>query len=71
MAQRPAALGVKGGVKVRRAVIQQLTRMKAVKPQQPVSLIEPVLAQQRRLGVKSGQERVRDYRHVGGIEHTF
>ena len=65
MAQRPAALGVKGRIKVRRAVVEQLVCAKAVKPQQPVGLIEPVLAQQRRLGVERGQKRVLDYRHIG------
>ena len=65
MAQRPAALGVKGRIKVRRVVVEQLVCAKAVKPQQPVGLIEPVLAQQRRLGVERGQKRVLDYRHIG------
>ena len=71
MAQRPTALGVEIGIKVRRAVIEQLVCTKAVKPKQPVGLIKPVFAQQRRLGVERGQERVLYDRHIGRVENAL
>ena len=50
--QRPAALGIEQRVEVRLAFVEQLAGAKAVEPQQPVRLIESVLAQKRRLGIQ-------------------
>ena len=61
----PAAFRVEIGVEALVVLIQYLVGLELVEPQQPVGLIEPVLAQQRRLGVERGQKRVLDYRHIG------
>lgn len=50
--QRPAALGIEQRIKVRLAFVEQLAGAKAVEPQQPIRLIESVLAQKRRLGIQ-------------------
>ena len=50
--QRPAALGIEQRVEVRLAFVEQLAGAKAVEPQQPIRLIESVLAQKRRLGIQ-------------------
>ena len=71
MLKGPAALGVHLGVEVRVACVQQLLRPEAVKPQQPVRLIQPVLPQQGRLGVPGRQQGVLHHRHIGGVEHPF
>ena len=71
MPEGPTALGIHLGVEVRMACIQQLLRPEAVKPQQPVRLIQPVLPQQGRLRVLGGQQGVLHHRHVGGVEHPF
>ena len=44
---------------------------KAVKTEQPVRLIEPVLAQERRLGVERGQKRILYHRHIRGVKHAL
>ena len=71
MGHRPAALGVKLRIDVRVGLVQQLAGLKAVEPQQPVRLIEPVLPQQRRLGVQRGEKAVLHHRHIGGIKHPL
>ena len=44
---------------------------KAVKPQQPVCLVEAMLPQERRFGVQRGEERTLYHRNIGGIEHSL
>ena len=65
------ALGVQQGIEVRVGLVQQLLGFKAVKPQQPVRLVQPVLPQQGRLGVQRGQKGVFHHRNIGGVEHAF
>lgn len=50
MAQGPAGLGVQVEVEIRRLVSQYLIGFELVEAQQPVSLVEAVLPQERRLG---------------------
>ena len=71
MGNRPTAFGIQPGIEVRVSLIQQLGGTKTIKPQQPVRLIEPMLPQQRRLGIQRGQEIVFYYRHIGRIKHSF
>ena len=71
MCQRPAALGIQPRVEVRVRFVQQLRRMKAIKPQEPVRLIETVLPQQRRLCIQGRQQTVLHHWHIGGIEYPL
>ena len=71
MAQRPAALGIEQRVKVRLAFVEQLAGAKAVEPQQPIRLIESVLAEKRRLGIERRLERIFHHRHIGRVENTL
>ena len=71
MGQGPAAFGVHPGVEVLAVLIQQFLRPEAVKPQQPVCLVEAVLPQEGRLCVPGGQQGVFYHRDVSGIEHPF
>lgn len=61
MAQGPAGLGVQVEVEIRRLVSQYLIGFELVEAQQPVSLVEAVLPQERRLGdgrqVRAGHGR--------------
>ena len=50
---------------------QKFLCLELVKAEQPVCLIEPMLPQQRRLGVQRGQAGVHGHRDVGGVEHPF
>ena len=65
------ALGVQQGIEVRMGLVQELLGLEAVKPQQPVRLVQPVLPQQGRLGVQRGQKGVLHHRNIGGVEHAF
>ena len=71
MGQSPAAFGVHPGVEVLVSLVQQLLRPEAVKPQQPVRLIEPVLPQKGRLHVLGGEQGVLHHRDVGGIKDAL
>ena len=71
MSDGPVALGVHQRIEVRVLLVQQLLGPEAVKPQQPVRLIQAVLPQQRGLRILGGQQTVLDYRYIGGIEHSF
>jgi len=51
MVKRPVAFGIQKGIELRISLIEQLGRRKAIKPQQPVRLVQPVFAQQRRFCV--------------------
>ena len=56
MGNRPVALRVKLRIKKRVRLIQNLSRRKAVKPQKPVRLIQPVLPQKRRANLFLGKK---------------
>ena len=71
MAQRPVAFRVELCMKVRVGFIEQFIRLKTVEAEQPVCLIEPMLPQQRRLGIQRGQAGVLGHRDVGGVKHPF
>ena len=71
VADCPEALRVDTRVEVRVLLVEQLLGAKTVKPQEPVRLIEPVLAQERRLGVKRGEQAALDDGDIGGVEHAF
>ena len=71
MAHGPVAFGVKVRVEIGPGIVQQLPGLKAVEPQQPVGLVEPVLSQQGRLGVQGGEEGILHHGNVGGIEHPL
>ena len=71
MVERPIAFGINIRVKIWMCFVEQLPGRKAIKPQQPICLIEPVLTQKRRLGIHRGQKRVAGNRHISGIEHTL
>ena len=71
MPQRPVALGVQPWVKVRVGIIQQLGGLKAVKPQEPVRLVQAMLPQQRRFGVQGWQKTVLHHRYIRGVEHAL
>ena len=71
MAERPVTLGIQKHIEIRPVLCQKLRCLKAVKPQEPVRLIEPVLAQERRLGVKRGEQAALDDGDIGGVEHAF
>ncbi|MNI54715.1 hypothetical protein D3C73_1096220 [compost metagenome] len=71
MVDRPAALGIEQRIEVRGGFIEQLLGLKSVEAQQPVRLIQPVLPEQRRLGIQGGQQRVLDDRGIGGIENPL
>ena len=71
MGNRPTAFRIQPGIEVRVSLVQQLGGTKTIKPQQPVCLIEPMLPQQRRLGIQRGQETVFYYRNIGRVKHSF
>ena len=71
VAQRPAAFGIKVGVEVRGLRIQQFFRFKTIIPQQPICLIQPMFAQQRRRCGQRRQTRVWYNRQVGRIKHPL
>ena len=71
MMQGPVAFGVQHGIKIRMLRIQQFLRTKAVKTQQPISLVQSMLTQKRRLGIRRREQRVFHNRHIGGIEYAF
>ena len=69
MTQGPAALGVQTGIQIGLVFIQNLIRLEVVKPQQPVGLIEPVLAEKGRLEPLGGREEgAVGHGHVGGVK---
>ena len=68
---RPVAFGVQIGVEVGVVPVQKFLCLELVKAEQPVCLIEPMLPQQRRLGVQRGQAGVLGHRDVGGVKHPF
>ena len=66
MVQRPGALGIHQGAEVRMGLVQQLLGPEVVKPQKPVSLIEPVLPEQGGLeGVPGGEEAAVRHGQIG------
>ena len=71
MPQRPAAFWVQPRVKVRVGIIQQLGGLKAVKPQEPVRLVQAMLPQQRRFGVQGWQKTVLHHRYIRGVEYAL
>ena len=71
MLDGPVAFGVQKGVEVGAGIVQNLVRRKVVKAQQPVRLIEPVLPQQGRGRVQSGQAAVLRHGDIGGVEHPL
>ena len=72
MPEGPTALGIHLGVEVRMACIQQLLRPEAVKPQQPVRLIQAVLSPEgRKEALRCGQQGAVGHGHIGGIEHPL
>ena len=71
MLHRPVALGVQIGVEVGVVTVQKLLCLELVKAEQPVCLIEPMLPQQRRLGIQRRQAGVLGHRDVGGVKHPF
>jgi len=71
MLHRPVALWVQIGVEVGVVPVQKFLCLELVKAEQPVCLIEPMLPQQRRLGVQRGQAGVLGHRDVGGVKHPF
>ena len=58
MVQRPVAFGIDQRVEALMRFIKQFRGFKAIKTQEPVGLIKPVLAQQRRLGIDGRQQRI-------------
>ena len=71
MGNRPVALRVKLRIKKRVRLIQNLSRRKAVKPQKPVRLIQPVLPQKRRANLFPGKKRVGIDRNVRREKDPF
>ena len=68
MLDRPVAFRVQIGVEVRMIGVQNLVRFELIEPQQPVRLIEPVLPQQRGLGIQRGQAGILGHGDIGGVE---
>ena len=67
----PVAFGVQVGIEVRMLLVEDLGGGKLVEAQQPVGLIQPVLAQQRGFGVQRGQQRILGHRNVGGAGYAL
>ncbi len=67
----PVAFWVEVGVEALVGFIQNFVCLELVKPQQPISLIQPVLPQKRGFGVQRRQAGVLGYRDVGGVEHPL
>ena len=58
-------------MKVRVRVVQNFVGREVIKAHQPVGLIEPVLAQERRARGQRGQAAVAHHRHIGREEHAL
>ena len=71
MLQCPAAFWIQPWVKVRVGIIQQLGGLKAVKPQEPVRLVQAMLPQQRRFSVQGRQQAIFHHRYIRGVEYAL
>ena len=66
----PGTFGIEVRVKIRLILGQQFPCRKMVVPQQPIRLVEPVLPQQGRGGVRRGQTAVRYHWQIGRVKHA-
>ena len=71
MLQCPVTFGVQQHIKILVLLIQELLYPELIKPQQPIRLIQPVLAQKRRCSLDRGQCLIFIHSHISGIKHTF
>ena len=71
MPHRPVLLGIQHHIKKRSFLVQQFLRLKPIKPQQPVCLIQTMLPQKRRPPGKRRQALVLIDLYKSGIEHTL
>ena len=64
MGDGPVAFRIQHRVKIRVLVIQKLIGPEAIKPQEPICLIQPMLPQKRRLSVQVGKQRIFHNGHI-------
>ena len=71
MPQRPIRFGIQKHIEIGLLPAQKLLCLKAVKPQKPVRLIEPVLPKQGRASRKDRQVLILINADKGGVIHSL